>query len=232
MWCWHWSQEISQKSLESQIHFSAFRSVTSSLLQSSPQLWSMLSLLSAQLFSPLVFCSTHPTSGLVSAASSLCTLSSRTAFCFATHLGSFWVGSPSSSCLTETRGAVLGLSGGWMGVSISISSTFTCTVHTTKSQKKKSVQASHKDKKSVEQECIYILSCSCGSILGSMKGTLGSWPRSFSSLGWLESVTSGFQPVFRFPPSRDSLFFAFLFPIGNQASEVRGKSQGFHERAI
>lgn len=118
----------------------------SSLLQSSPQLWSMLSLLSAQLFSPLIFFSTHPTSRLVSDASSLCILSSCAAFCFATHLRSFWVGSPSSSCLTETRGAVLGLSGGWMGVSISISSTFTCTVHTTKSQKRKSVQASHKDK--------------------------------------------------------------------------------------
>lgn len=120
-------------SFQSLLHFSGVLSGPSSLVPSS-LLWSTSPLLSPQLVSPLMFWFTHPNSGLVFAASSPCTCSSCTAFCFGTLLGSLCIGSPSSSCLTELKGTVLGLSGGPMGVSISSSSTFTCTAQTTESK--------------------------------------------------------------------------------------------------
>lgn len=134
---WHSSIEINQKlSFQSLLHFSGFLSGPFSLVPSA-LFWSTSLLLSPQLVSPLMFCFTGPNSGLGFAASSPCTHSSCPAFCFGTLLGSLCIGRPSSSCLTELKGTALGLSGRRMGVSISSSSTFTCTAQTTKSQKNK-----------------------------------------------------------------------------------------------
>lgn len=147
--------------------------VCSKLLYSCFTFWldSRLRLLLFWCFRSLLFA--KPSPSLQSDSASDCfyffsPVLSKLPFLGASHF-SILVRSTPSSCLTRTREPWLLLSGGLMGVSISTSSTFTCTAKT--AQKK--IRLAKLTSNCEQNVLTNSPSCSSGSAFGSMRGTFG-----------------------------------------------------------